>query len=153
MADFTQNLKKIIEESGNVCITENGAVAYKTTGRSLLDLNFKISSMRSMSEADKIKLMTSVYNEDRKLFIKSQAVMSGVRLRDWVSSLPRRQSLLPDIRRSQKLPVADLFPSGLTEILITSREPLRTFPPESRLMSPLMKCLSSSFIPSNKNGQ
>ena len=70
MADFTQNLKKIIEESGNVCITENGAVAYKTTGKPLLDLNFKISSMRSMSEADKIKLMTSVYNEDKKLFIK-----------------------------------------------------------------------------------
>ena len=46
MADFMQNLKKIIEESGNVCITENGAVAYKTTGKPLLDLNFKISSMR-----------------------------------------------------------------------------------------------------------
>lgn len=70
MADFMQNLKKITEESGNVCLTENGAVAYKTTGKPLLDLNFKISSMRSMSEADKIKLMTSVYNEDKKLFIK-----------------------------------------------------------------------------------
>ena len=80
MADFMQNLKKITEESGNVCLTENGAVAYKTTGKPLLDLNFKISSMRSMSEADKIKLMTSVYNEDKKLFIK------------WLFYMPSREN-------------------------------------------------------------
>lgn len=70
MADFIQNLKVVIEDKENACVTENGAVGYKTTGRKLLDLNFKISSMRKMSEEDKRKLLSDAYNEDKKLFIK-----------------------------------------------------------------------------------
>jgi len=70
MAEFIQNLKAVIEDTSNVCITENGAVAYRTTGRKLLDLNYKISSMRRMPEAEKRSLLTAAYNEDKKLFIK-----------------------------------------------------------------------------------
>ena len=37
----------------NVSVTENGAVGLKTTGKALLDLNFKLSSMRNW-DTDKI---------------------------------------------------------------------------------------------------
>jgi len=70
MAEFMQNLKTVIEENTNVCITENGAVAYKTTGKSLLDLNYKISSMRRMKEKEKRALLSAAYSEDKKLFVK-----------------------------------------------------------------------------------
>ena len=33
-------------------LTENGAVGYKTSGKELLDLNFKVSSMRNWDETE-----------------------------------------------------------------------------------------------------
>ena len=45
---FLQGLEKEL----NVSITENGAVGYKTTGKAILDFNFKIASYRSKSEKE-----------------------------------------------------------------------------------------------------
>ena len=51
-------------ENPNVSVTENGAVGLKTTGKALLDLNFKLSSMRNMS-SDEIWLeFLKAYNEN-----------------------------------------------------------------------------------------
>lgn len=44
MSDFYANLQKTQD---NVSITENGAVGYKTTGKELVDFNFKVSSYRN----------------------------------------------------------------------------------------------------------
>ena len=44
--------------------TENGAVAYKTTGRKLLDLNFAASSYRSRSDDEVYKAFMAAYRED-----------------------------------------------------------------------------------------
>lgn len=54
---FMTNLENelLVGDSNTTC-TENGALAFRTTGKNLLDLNFAVSSLRSAS-ADKIKDM------------------------------------------------------------------------------------------------
>ena len=44
---FLEKLEDNLLEDWNVSVTENGAVGYKTTGKPLLDMNFKISSYSS----------------------------------------------------------------------------------------------------------
>ena len=52
---FLKNVKSVLNnENHNVSITENGAVGYKTTGKELLDMSFKVSSMRNWTD-DQIK--------------------------------------------------------------------------------------------------
>ena len=41
-----------IENTLNVSYTENGARGLKTTGKNLLDMNFKVTSYRNMSESE-----------------------------------------------------------------------------------------------------
>ena len=67
---FMDNLKETLNEDFNTSITENGAVGYRTTGKALLDINFSVASMRSMSE-DKIidKFVKTLY-EDKLLAVK-----------------------------------------------------------------------------------
>lgn len=50
--------------------TENGAVGYMTTGKELLDLNFKTSSLRNKSEDEIFKLFLKAFHEDKLLAIK-----------------------------------------------------------------------------------
>lgn len=38
--DFMSAMKKTLNDEYNVAFTENGAAGYRTTGKSLLDLNF-----------------------------------------------------------------------------------------------------------------
>jgi hypothetical protein len=40
------------ETVGNVSVTENGALGFKTTNNPILDLNFKVASLRSLSDED-----------------------------------------------------------------------------------------------------
>lgn len=51
-------------------LTENGAVAYKTSGKKLLDLNFAVASLRRASEAEIINKFTGAYFEDKITAIK-----------------------------------------------------------------------------------
>ncbi|MDR0550410.1 MAG: DUF2828 family protein [Spirochaetaceae bacterium] len=43
---FIEKLETQIEERGNVSVTENAGLGYKTTGKKLVDMTFKISSYR-----------------------------------------------------------------------------------------------------------
>ena len=70
MANFMENLEKIIDTHTNVSVTENGAKGFKTTNQPLLDVNFKISSMRNMNENEKIAILRKAYYEDKLLFTK-----------------------------------------------------------------------------------
>lgn len=38
---FMQNMKQMLNEEYNTALTENGAIAYKTSGKALLDLNLE----------------------------------------------------------------------------------------------------------------
>lgn len=50
--------------------TENGALGYATSGKALLDMNFKTSSMRSMTNSDILALFHAAMAEDPKITIK-----------------------------------------------------------------------------------
>lgn len=56
-------LKKEIEKMNNLGTTENGAIGYKSTGKELLDLNFKVPSMRGgISVDDENKFIQSLHD-------------------------------------------------------------------------------------------
>ena len=53
--NFMENMKEVLNEEFNESVTENGAVGYRTTGKAMLDFNYKVSSYRSKSEDEIIK--------------------------------------------------------------------------------------------------
>lgn len=63
--DFISGLKDMLDqEIPNVSVTENGAVGYQTTGTALLDLNFKLSSMRNWDDGKIWTEFLAAYNEN-----------------------------------------------------------------------------------------
>ena len=67
---FMNDLKETLNEEMNVSITENGAVGYRTTGKELLDINFAVASMRSMSEKKIVDKFVKAFYEDKLLAVK-----------------------------------------------------------------------------------
>ena len=72
---FIENLKNEL----NTSVTENGAVGYKTTGKELLDFNFKVSSYRSMSENQIKKDFMKAFVEDKEIALKYLFYVRDVR--------------------------------------------------------------------------
>jgi len=68
--NFIENLKNTLEEEFNESVTENGAVGYKTTGKEILDFNFKIASYRNKSEDEIIKDFMKVFLDNKVLAIQ-----------------------------------------------------------------------------------
>ncbi|MDE6604367.1 MAG: DUF2828 family protein [Lachnospiraceae bacterium] len=66
--NFMERLHTMINDKKKM--TENGAVGYATTGRALVDLNFAVTSLRSMTEAQIIKKFVPAFYEDRMLAMK-----------------------------------------------------------------------------------
>lgn len=62
---FINELEKNIENVSNISITENGAVGFKTTNKTLLDMNFKISSYRNKSVNEIVDDFLCAYEENR----------------------------------------------------------------------------------------
>ena len=59
-----------LKKQNNRSVTENGAVGYRTTQHPLLDLNFKVSSLRCMSEQYIVDCFVKAFYEDRKHAVK-----------------------------------------------------------------------------------
>lgn len=55
---------KSTEIDFNMAVTENGAVGYATTGKALVDLNFAVGSMRSMSDTKIAAEFIKAYQEN-----------------------------------------------------------------------------------------
>lgn len=68
---FSTSLKEILEQykANEKSYTENGAIAYKTSGKELLDFNFSITSMRSWSWKDIEKSFSKVFYENPKIAV------------------------------------------------------------------------------------
>lgn len=60
-------------------LTENGAIAYKTSGKELVDFNFKISSYRNMTDTEIRKDYAKVFYEDTLLAIKMLFFVGDIR--------------------------------------------------------------------------
>ena len=63
-------IEKEFKEMEDYTLTENGAVGYKSTGSALLDLNFKVSSLRSVSEEEIINLFDKAFHEHKMYAMK-----------------------------------------------------------------------------------
>lgn len=51
-------------------VTENGAVGYATSGKNLLDINFRVSSYRNMTESEILRDFLNAFNEDKILAMR-----------------------------------------------------------------------------------
>ena len=67
---FMNAMKNEMMENFNESVTENGAVGYRTTGKSLLDINFAVASLRSASENEIIERFKRAFFEDKILAMK-----------------------------------------------------------------------------------
>lgn len=61
---MVNELKATLERENNYQLTENGAVGYKTTGKVLVDLNFRVTSMRNCVSTTDMDLFVQAMNED-----------------------------------------------------------------------------------------
>lgn len=68
-----------VEEELNVSTTENGALGYKTTGKALLDFNFKVASYRNMSEDKIIADFKKAWYENKELALKCLFYVRDIR--------------------------------------------------------------------------
>ena len=75
--ELEKNIKEL--ENSKMQETENGALAYSTSGRKLLDMNFKVASYRSMPEEDLVKDFTQAMSEDKILAAKFMFFLRDVR--------------------------------------------------------------------------
>lgn len=67
---FIDNVQKTLQDADpNLAVTENGALARRTTGSALVDMNFKLSSMRNMPDSDIWQEFLRAYNEDPALAV------------------------------------------------------------------------------------
>ena len=67
---MVNELKATLQRENNYQVTENGAVGYKSTGSVLLDLNFRVTSMRNGITADDMNLFCEAMNADLEYAIK-----------------------------------------------------------------------------------
>lgn len=61
---------KFMKNYWNRSVTKNGALGYRTTGHELLDLNFKVSSLRNRRESEIEQDFARAYYEDKKYAVK-----------------------------------------------------------------------------------
>ena len=74
---FTSALKNTL--SNAVQFTENGAAGYVTTGKNIVDMFFKISSYRNMTESDIKADFAKVYAENPDLAVKFAFYVGDIR--------------------------------------------------------------------------
>lgn len=67
---FMNAMQNEMLKNFNHSVTENGAGGYRTTGKSLLDINFAVASLRSASENEVIERFKRAFFEDKILAMK-----------------------------------------------------------------------------------
>lgn len=63
-------IQEELKEQENYSITENGAIGYKSTGSALVDINYKVSSLRQSDEGDIINLFDKAFRENNEYALK-----------------------------------------------------------------------------------
>lgn len=64
------HIQNELEKQENYSITENGAVGYKSTGSALVDINYKVSSLRQSEEEEIANLFVKAFEENREYALK-----------------------------------------------------------------------------------
>ena len=73
--DFLRNIK----DEMNITTTENGAVAYASTGSHVLDAFGSLGAMRFSDDLDIIRMYSSAYADNRELALKLAFYMRDIR--------------------------------------------------------------------------
>lgn len=68
--NYADALSELLEEINNVAVTENGAIAYKTANSPLIDIHYKVGTLRNEDQINIIKMFAEVYNTDRDIALK-----------------------------------------------------------------------------------
>ena len=66
--EFMNAIRQTLNDQPSV--TENGAIGYRTTGKELLDLNFAVASLRSMTDDEVARRFKRAFCEDKILAMK-----------------------------------------------------------------------------------
>lgn len=61
---FFDELQNNLNDISNLQLTENGAIGYKSTGKTLLDMNFSIPKYRNTSDAEIAEIYNKAYSEN-----------------------------------------------------------------------------------------
>ena len=77
MINFYTEANKILSRAKK--LTENGAVAYETSGKNLVDINFKIPSYRGESEEVIVRDFLTAFADDAELALKWMFYVGDVR--------------------------------------------------------------------------
>ena len=68
---FMSSMENTLNGKGfNVSHTENGALGYRTTGKNLLDLNFKVATLRKADANTIISDFEKAFGEDKMYALK-----------------------------------------------------------------------------------
>lgn len=67
---FMDAMEKTRSSVYDLTLTENGAVAHKTTGSKLLDMNFAVASLRGKTDSEIAKMFRSAFNENPVLAMR-----------------------------------------------------------------------------------
>lgn len=76
--DFLELLEQ--QNSKRMSVTQNGALAYASSGSHLLDFHYEMSAFRDMDTAEFMKWFARAYNEDPMLAIKEAFYAGDIRL-------------------------------------------------------------------------
>ena len=79
MEDFNFMSAMQAENNKRKTLTENGAVAYETSGKALTDFHFKLSHFRSAEDGDIMMQFSSVFFEDPLTAVKDIFYIGDVR--------------------------------------------------------------------------
>ena len=70
MDRFLSSVKSLINEINNVSVTENGAIGYSTSGKTLVDINFSVASLRNVPDKDVQNKIHELYIENPMIAVK-----------------------------------------------------------------------------------
>ena len=63
-------IKEELEEQDNYSLTENGAVGYKSSKSALVDINYKVASLRNSNEDEIVALFDEAFKENKEYALK-----------------------------------------------------------------------------------
>lgn len=63
-------IKNELEEQDNYSLTENGAVGYKSSQSALVDINYKVASLRNSNEDEIVALFDEAFKENKEYALK-----------------------------------------------------------------------------------
>ena len=63
-------IKNELEEQDNYSLTENGAVGYKSSKSALVDINYKVASLRNSDEDEIVALFDEAFKENKEYALK-----------------------------------------------------------------------------------